>query len=187
MKGLGDARKAIRRQMMRIVNEVDLMEKDPKLATDEDHQEPFQSPVTFETRLPLVEIPISLQQNSDPLTRKRMMAKTQTEEEQKEDLEVQKNAANAPSLYSASNDLSGDEQAALDELKEEYPGHGMHLRVSSAVGTTEKGVPFTNLDFLQPDLEVQSIRVEVALGAIVSIEVSYENGLILRKGKVSSL
>ena len=35
--------------MARISNEVDVIENAPKLATDEDHREPFQSPVTFET------------------------------------------------------------------------------------------------------------------------------------------
>lgn len=41
LKGLSDARIAIRRQMARIVNEVALIEREPKVATDEDHHEPF--------------------------------------------------------------------------------------------------------------------------------------------------
>lgn len=185
MKGLSEARRAIRRQMARIVNEVDVIEKDPKLATDEDHQEPFQSPVTFETRLPVVEIPRKLRPKSDPLTGKRIMAKTQTEEDQKKELEALEDAENMPSLYAASDDLAQDERAALDKLKEENPGIGEHLRVSSAVGETEKGTTFTNLDFLRPDWEIQSVKVEVVRGAIACIEVTYDNGLILKKGKVS--
>ena len=187
LRGLANARKAIRRQMMRIVNEVDLIEKDPKLATDEDHQEPFQSPVTFESRLPAVQVPESLRPKSDPLTGKRIMAKTQTEEEQKEELAAQESAANAPYLYVTSpggDDLTEEEKQGLEKLKQDHPGIGKHLRVSSAIGERQKGVPFTNLDFLQPDWEVQAIRVEVARGAIAYIEVEYENGLVLRKGQV---
>jgi len=68
IKGLSDARVAIRRQMARIVNEVDLVEKNPKLATDEDHKEPFQSPVAFETRIPSVDVPERLKHQTNPLT-----------------------------------------------------------------------------------------------------------------------
>lgn len=184
VKGLSDARKVIRRQMMRIVNEVDLMEKDPKLATDEDHQEPFQSPVTFETRLPVTQTPEKFQRKADPLTGKRIMAKTQTEEEQKNALAAEEEAAEPKPLYVEGDDLGMDEKAAFDKLKEDNPGIGEHLRVTSAVGTTDKGIPYSNLDFLQPEWEVSAIKVEIARGAVSSIEVSYENGLILKKGKV---
>ncbi|KAM3081835.1 hypothetical protein ACMFMG_004305 [Clarireedia jacksonii] len=64
LNGLIDAREAIYRQMVRIVKEVDLIEKYPELATDEDHPKPFQSPVIFETRLPRAKIPKKLGQNS---------------------------------------------------------------------------------------------------------------------------
>ena len=74
--------------MVRIVNEVDLIEMDPKLATDETHQEPFQSPIAFETRLPVVQTPERLKPKSDPLTGKRIIAKTQIEEEAKKELEA---------------------------------------------------------------------------------------------------
>ena len=83
LKGLSDARIAIRRQMARIVNEVTLIEGNPKLATDEDHPEPFQSPIAFEVRLPEVGIPERLNKASLPLTGRRIIAKTQTEQEYK--------------------------------------------------------------------------------------------------------
>lgn len=67
IKGLSDARIAIRRQMARIVNEVNEIERDPKLATDEGHEEPFQSPLVFETRLPAVDIPARFRR-TNPLT-----------------------------------------------------------------------------------------------------------------------
>jgi hypothetical protein len=187
LSGLSEARKAIRRQMMRIVNEVDLIEKDPKLATDEDHQEPFMSPVVFESRLPAVQVPMKLRPKSEPLTGKRIMAKTQTEEEQKNELEAIEEAEKAPALYDPTDDLSMDEKSVLDKLREQYLGIGTNLRVTSAVGTTEKGTPFTNLDFLQSDWEVQSIRVEIARGAVAAIEILYDNGLVLKKGKVNDL
>jgi len=182
IKGLSDARIAIRRQMMRIVNEVDLIEKEPKKATDEDHEEPFQSPVTFSTRIPAVVIPESLRPQSDPLTGKRIMAKTQTENELKEELKAQEEAAKAPALYTESDDISFSEQNVLKQLAIDRPGIGTHLRVTSAVGT--EGTPFNNLEFLKENWSVEAVRVEIANGAVVCVEVAYDNGLFLRKGKV---
>lgn len=69
--------------MARIVNEVTLIESDPKVATDEDHHEPFQSPIAFELRLPEVATPEKLKKTSLPLTGIRIIAKTQTEQEHK--------------------------------------------------------------------------------------------------------
>jgi hypothetical protein len=83
IKGLSDARTAVRRQMARIVNEVDLMEKDPKLATDEDHVEPYQHPVAFEARLPKIEIPEKLRIKGNPLSGKKIETKQLNEEEEK--------------------------------------------------------------------------------------------------------
>jgi hypothetical protein len=185
LRGLSDARIAIRRQMMRIVNEVDLIEKDPKKATDEDHQEPFQPPVIFSTRVPDVMIPESLRSHSDPLTGKRMMAKTQTEKELKDELKAQEEAAKAPALYAEGDDISFSEQNALKQLAIDRPGIGTHLRVTSAVGTAGEGVPFNNLDFLKEDWGVETVRVEIAGGAVVCVEVAYDNGLLLKKGKVT--
>jgi hypothetical protein len=83
IKGLSDARTAVRRQMARIVNEVDLMERDPKLATDEDHVEPYQHPVAFEARLPKIEIPEKLRIKGNPLSGKKFETKQLNEEEEK--------------------------------------------------------------------------------------------------------
>lgn len=187
VQGLSAARKAIRRQMVRIVNEVDIIEKDPKKATDEDRDEPFQSPVTFEKRLPDIVIPERLQPPNDPLTGKRIMAKPQSEEELKEQLRAEEEARKAAALYVADDDLSVDEKSAFDKLKTDHPGIGQHLRVSSAVGNQTKGVPFNNLEFLQEDWGVESVRVEIASGAVAYVEVSYDNGLLLRKGKVGNI
>jgi hypothetical protein len=83
IKGLSDARNAVRRQMARIVNEVDLMERDPKLATDEDHVEPYQNPVAFEARLPKIEIPEKLRIKGNPLSGKKIETKQLDEAEEK--------------------------------------------------------------------------------------------------------
>ena len=187
VKGLSDARTAIRRQMARIVNEVDIIEKDPKLATDEDHQEPFQSSVTFETRIPEVRVPARLQAKSQPLTGKRIMAKTQTEQDQKDEADAQDALANMPALYSPNDEISLDEKSALDKIKQDRPDAGEHLRVSSAAGSTDKGAPFNNLDFLQADWTVESVSIEIADGGVASVSVFYDNGLLLKKGAVSSL
>ncbi|KAF4985552.1 hypothetical protein FDECE_16485 [Fusarium decemcellulare] len=53
--GLDRARSACRFQMIKIVNEIDDITKDPKLATDEDRYEPFQTPRVFKERLPTLE------------------------------------------------------------------------------------------------------------------------------------
>ncbi|KNG51198.1 hypothetical protein DDE82_005910 [Stemphylium lycopersici] len=82
IKGLSDARTAVRRQMARIVNEVDLMERDPKLATDEDHVEPYQTPVAFEARLPKIDVPEKLRIKGSPLSGKAIETKQLTEEEE---------------------------------------------------------------------------------------------------------
>ena len=183
-KGLSDARKEIRRQMMRIVNEVDLIERDAKIATDEDHEEPFQSPVTFETRVPETRIPAKLKPKSMPLTGARIMAKTQTEAEQKAELEREEAAEKAPALYSSTDDLTMDEKAMFDNIAAERPDTSEHLRVSLAACASTKGSLFNNLDFVRADWMVSSITVEIANGAVVAIAVAYSNGLFLRKGRV---
>ena len=185
VKGLSDARTAIRRQMARIVNEVDKIEKDPKLATDEDHREPFQSPVVFECRLPEVIVPEKLQQTAEPLTGQRIMAKTQKEDEQKAAVEKQSELQKKPSLYTTDDKITVEEKSLFDKIKDARPDIGEYFRVSGGVGSEAEGTPFNNLDFLHADWVVRSVSVEIAEGAVVSVALSYQNGLQLRKGSVS--
>ncbi|KAF4446873.1 Mannose-binding lectin [Fusarium austroafricanum] len=183
MKGISDARKFIRRQMVYIVNEVDLIENDPKIATDQDHEEPFQPPLMFEDRLPVTRIPDRLKPKSDPLSGRRIMAKTQTETELKAEQKAQEEAdAESPRLYTQDQDLTTDETASMDKIREKYPGIGRNLRVSTAVPKTEAGVLFNNLDFLFPEWQVEHITIGIAMGRVFSIEIKYDNGLILQKG-----
>lgn len=186
MRGISDARKFIRRQMVYIVNEVDLIEKDPKIATDQDHEEPFQSPLMFEDRLPATRIPDRLKSKSDPLGGRRIMAKTQTEAELEAEQNSQETAdADSPPLYTMEQDLSNEETASMDVVKEKYPGIGKSLRVSGAVPKADGGVFFNNLDFLFPEWQVEHITIGIAMGRVVSVEIKYDNGLILQKGMVS--
>lgn len=188
LEGLANARKFIRRQMIYIVNEVDLITKDPSVATQEDHEEPFQAPQLFETRLPATRIPDALKPKNDPLSGKRIMAKTQTEEELEKEREEQDVIDNAsPALYKTDQDLSMDETSSLDAARNKSPMIGQHLQVSRAAPDNKNGDIFNNMDFLYPEWQVESITVGMThSGCVGSVEVEYENGLILRKGLVSS-
>ncbi|KAI1266124.1 hypothetical protein F5Y18DRAFT_435050 [Xylariaceae sp. FL1019] len=183
IKGLSDARTAIRRQMARIVNEVDAIEKDPKLATDEDHAEPYQSPIAFEARIPVIEVPERLRVKSNPLSGRRIAAKQLTEQEQKEQLEKEENeAAGIKDLYTAEDKIEPDEKAVFDSLLATNPYLGSDFQVSSAVGDTSKGEPFNNLEFLKPEWHIRSIRTEMFNGALVYWAISYSNGLLVERG-----
>lgn len=183
-KGLSDARTAIRRQMARIVNEVDAIEKDPKLATDEDHAEPYQSPVAFEARIPVVEIPEKLRVRNHPLSGKLIGAKVLNEDEQREQLEQQEELASNASVYEGSDKLEQEERRAFDDLLQDRPGLGAVFRASNAVGSTDEGKPFNHLDFLKKGWEIRSIKAEVSDGELVWLAMTYENGLVVERGKV---
>lgn len=186
VKGLSDARTAIRRQMARIVNEVDAIERDPKLATDEDHPEPYQPPVAFEARIPTVEVPERLRVKNNPLSGRRIAAKQLTEDEQKKQLaEEEKQAAGIKEVYTADDNLEADEKASFDSLHAINPCLGIDLQVSSAVGEASKGELFNNLDFLKPEWHIRSIRTEMSDGALAYLAISYSNGLLVERGVVS--
>ncbi|KAJ5150900.1 uncharacterized protein N7482_010152 [Penicillium canariense] len=182
VKGLSDARIAARRQMARIVNEVNEIEKDPKLATDEGHEEPFQASTAFEARLPTVVVPERLRIKTHPLSGKRFMAKTLTEEEQQTAIDEDERIAEGSPLFTENDKLSEEEKAAMQALLATDPMIGENFRVSSAAGDEFQGRPFNNLDYLKRDWEIRSIRAEVAEGALVYLAVSYENGLLVEKG-----
>jgi hypothetical protein len=115
VKRLEDGMKEIRRQMTLIVNEVDLIEKDPKIATD-DHIEPYQSVAEFEERLPIVEAP-KPPAPKPPLGGKRIMAKTLTADELQKEVENEAAAAEAPPLFSGSGEIAMEEQNSLEVIQ----------------------------------------------------------------------
>jgi hypothetical protein len=178
LQGLSEARTAIRHQMARIVNEVDLIEKDPKLATDEDHAEPYQSPVAFEARIAKVEVPERLRVKGSPLSGRRIAAKPLTDDEQQQQIKDEE-ALDAAPLYT--------EIKAFDDLLADNPSLGQHFRASGAAGDRSQGEPFNNLDYLKSDWTIRSIRTEMASGALVYLAVSYSNGILVEKGAVSKL
>ena len=180
LKGLEDAKKAIRRQMAVIVNEVDIVEKDPKLATDEDHHEPFQSPAAFETRLPVVEPIEKPKPAAPPLGGKRIMTKTQTSDEHAEEEQA---AVQAGPKLSDSEGLSTDEKTAVDALQAQRMDLGLHLRLTAPVGSETQGTPFTNLDFLLPEWLLTKVEVGIADGCVAGLSLYYNNGLIVSRGK----
>lgn len=186
IKGLSDARTAIRRQMARIVNEVDAIEKNPKLATDEDHTEPYQSPIAFEARIPVVEVPERLRVKSHPLSGRRIAAKPLSEQEQKEQLEKEEREAEGiKDLYNSDENMKEYEKNAFDGLHDTNPSLGSDFRVTSAVGDTQAGDIFNNLEFLKPDWHIRAIRTEMYNGALSYLAVSYSNGLLMERGAVS--
>ncbi|KAL9115746.1 MAG: hypothetical protein Q9227_000114 [Pyrenula ochraceoflavens] len=187
LKGLSDARTAVRRQMARIVNEVSLIEKDPKLATDEDHAEPFQPPVAFESRIPAVEVPERLRIKTHPLSGRRIMAKPLTEDEQKKAIEEDERLAEGSALFTANSKLSEEEQAAMQALIADNQAIGENFQVSSAAGDEARGSYFNNLDYLKQDWSIRSIRTELSEGALIYLAVSYANGLLVEKGAVRLL
>ena len=182
VKGLEDAKKAIRRQMAIIVNEVDIIEKDPKLATNDTHVEPYQSTAAFEERIPKVEIP-EKPKIATPLGGKRIMAKTQTDLEAEVEAK-EAEAAATDNLHAGPDELTLDEQGTLDEFKKQRPTIATNLRVTAAQGS-QKGATFNNLEFLQPQWNITKIQVEIANGALAAFWLYYDNGLILSRGKTA--
>ena len=185
--GLSEARNKIRKQMVLIVNEVDIIEGNPKLATEETRQEPFQSPLVFETRIPSIEVPERLKPSETPLTGRPIQAKKLTEAEQKEALRQEEERNNAPYLYNSASNLKTHEKAALDRIRDEQPGIGSHIRVTDAVGSEIKGRPFNNLEILKVGWVIDSVSFHVYEGYISYIGVTYENGLIIGKGVVCTI
>jgi hypothetical protein len=184
--GLDLARKAIRRQMARIVNEVDEIERDPTQASDEDHQEPFQPCAAFEMRLPRVEIPKELLPSEIPLTGQRIIAPTQTEEERKQEAQRLADRDKAPSLY-ADDATPGsiEEEAAFKKHINQDPSVGRHLKVTSSVGETTHGKVFNNLDFIRHDWHIKRIAVQHGYGMIRNMTIEYDNGVTVYQGAVS--
>jgi hypothetical protein len=185
VKGLCDARTAVRRQMARIVNEVDLLEGNPKLATDEDHVEPYQSPVAFEARIPRINVPERLRVKGNPLSGKLIATKTLTEKEQNDQLAKEEDLAQNGPLYTSGVD--NKEREAFDDLLKGNPNLIGDFQASSAVGDSLAGQSFNNLDFLKANWQVRWIRTEMAGGALVYLAVSYDNGLVVERGVVSAI
>ncbi|KAL5459121.1 hypothetical protein PMIN06_002972 [Paraphaeosphaeria minitans] len=192
IKGLSDARMAIRRQMARIVKEVDVIEADPKIATDETHNEPFQSPLAFETRLPTVDLPARLKPRPYALTGAAIrppMPLTPEEADRQEQKDQE--TLDATPLAGLDVTLSTEEIKMFGNITATRRGIGRVMRVTSPAGSSANGVGFNNLDILQPmtlpEWVVTKFLVQIYKGHVCYVSTSYENGFLIEKGVVSEL
>ena len=176
--GLSQAKTAIRKQMALIVNEVDDIEKNPKLATDDDHYEPFQDPNAFEERLPKVD-PVEKPKTTIPLSGKRIVAKPQADVQTEDDAAA---TADPEDLIADKSSLTTDETTALEKFQTARPAIGNNLKLTPPTGSATEGASFNNLEFLQPEWKVTSLKIEIYNGALSALWLSYDNGLILSRG-----
>ena len=117
----------------------------------------------------------------------RTAVKLLPEDQQKNQIEEEEKYTERAPLYIPADMLEKAEQDAFDKLLCENPVLGTHFRASRAIGDSHGGNPFNNLDFLKADWKVRFIRTEMADGALVYLAVSYENGLLVEKGVVSTI
>jgi len=163
--GLDEAKKACRIQMMRIINEVDAITKDPSLATDESRVEPFMPFRVFKELMPVVErillppaVPLRLEQLQPGSERL------------------------YPMLCQDLDALEDAERLSVTDLERERPTISRFFRLSKPVGSSKTGTPFNNVDFLRYDTYVTAVHVEVYKDIISYIEMTYSNGLVARHG-----
>ncbi|KLU89845.1 hypothetical protein MAPG_08814 [Magnaporthiopsis poae ATCC 64411] len=185
--GLEDARRAIRHQMAHIVNEVDNIEQDPTRATDENHKEPFQAPASFETRLPVVKHVDGLEPNDVALTGQKIGPQPQPQPQPQPRGEQGKSGAGlgaTTELYADDSKVGFDqeEEKAFEKCVARDQNISRHFKVTPPAGSSDKGKPFNNLDFLREDFRVGRVVVHVTYGRVVSVEVEYTNGVKVKNG-----
>lgn len=185
LKGLNDAVSALRHQMTRIINETDAIESNLELAIDEIRCEQFQSLIMFETRLPDMCTQRGLETEGSYLDRARPMVRTREQNGRGSQATQEGTTRVEYQLYTDEQDISRDEKAALDTIVKAQPDIGVHMQASSVIGSAKNGVPFNNLDLLQPDWNVTSISLEISGGGLAAISTSYANGVTLAVGTVS--
>ncbi|KAH6991891.1 hypothetical protein EDB82DRAFT_573679 [Fusarium venenatum] len=155
IKGLDLARRACRFQMIKIVNEVDAVEKNPGIAAEETRPEAYQSTIVFRERMPVV-----------------------TNVEKMPHLKIFGTEEPAPKLIE-SKEGDGILEPELDKAnsyRETQPDIGVSMRLAPMVGSAF-GALFCNLDFVKADFSLRTVTVEVENGVVVAISVRYANGL----------
>ncbi|KAG7406377.1 hypothetical protein Forpe1208_v013961 [Fusarium oxysporum f. sp. rapae] len=162
IKGLDLARRACRFQMIKIVVEVDAVEKHPDYAADEARVEAFQSPIAFRERVPIVK-------NKEKMPHLKIFGPDEV----------------FPSLLESSegeNDAVTEVEAAKAASYAQYqPDIGEFQRLAPMVGSAY-GTLFCNLDFVKPDFSLRTVTVEVNKGVVVAISIRYANGLFASMG-----
>ncbi|OBS23324.1 hypothetical protein FPOA_03873 [Fusarium poae] len=155
VKGLDLARRSCRFQMIKIVNEVDAVEKDPGIATKETRPEAYQSTIVFRERMPVV-----------------------TNVKKMPHLKIFGTDEPLPDLIESKegDDMKEPELTKANSYLETQPDMGVSMRLAPMVGS-DFGSMFCNLDFVKPDFSLRTVTVEVERGVIVAISVRYANGL----------
>ena len=175
--GLDQARREIRRQMSLIVKEVKLLTNNPTLASDPTHKEPSQSPVSFQTRLPKVEVPRIM--SSTPLSGQEIVPDPVVED------------PGAPELFTRGGDLEGnltaDETTKTNSLTVKQPSLSRVIRMTAPVGDFSAGSQFCFLDYLHEDCLIHALKIEFSGGACTALTTTYTNGLVVVRGASSPL
>ncbi|KAF0636019.1 hypothetical protein FPSE5266_20341 [Fusarium pseudograminearum] len=154
-KGLDLARRSCRFQMIKIVNEVDAVEKNPAIAANEKRPEAYQSTIVFRERMPVV-----------------------VDKEKLPHLKIFGTEEAPPKLIEATNG-DGMQEAEITKANsylETQPDVGVSMRLAPLVGSPFGGM-FCNLDFVKADFSLRTVTVEVEKGVVVAISVRYSNGL----------
>ncbi|QKD61951.2 uncharacterized protein FOBCDRAFT_281587 [Fusarium oxysporum Fo47] len=160
LAGLDRARRAARFQMIRIVNEVDSITRDPSLAADEGREEPFQPPRAFKSRIPAMR---ALEEEpSTPL---------------REDLIAPSKRMAYPPLCPAFDELADAERLAVTNITRDRPDVSRYFRLMCPVGSSKTGQAFNNIDFLKFSSCISAVRVGVNTGLVVCLQIQYDNGL----------
>ncbi|KAJ4006387.1 hypothetical protein NW766_010473 [Fusarium irregulare] len=155
--GLELARRACRFQMMKIVSEVDQVSAKPKLSTDENRGEQYQSPVAFKGRLPKV-------------SPRRAPLKPQLFGQE-----------SYPPLYNGPVG-SEEETNKIAALVADKSDISEHLRLAPLIGSDE-GTFFCNLDFIKPSFALLQVIVEISdRGVVTGLRTRYSNGLVTNLG-----
>lgn len=186
IEGLDSARRDIQKQMNIITAELDLLTKNPELATDEKRLEPFVSSATFQILLPTVDIvEIRKRTTASPMDLKPInpfvdpssapVSTTITDE-------------SSPPLFDTTTTaerLPYEEQKILSDLEWQSYGIGKEYQVSKPAGNQKKGTQFCTLKFAQTNAIITDIFVIVDQDTkrLSTICISFNNGLICTLGK----
>ncbi|KAF2785625.1 hypothetical protein K505DRAFT_291014, partial [Melanomma pulvis-pyrius CBS 109.77] len=162
--GLENARKAARFQMLKIVNEVDLITENPGEACKENRPDIIQSANFFRSRIP-VQTSVTLIKPGKDEGLKETYAIT-----------VDKALDNTPEV---ARQWFNDYQTA-------NPQAGKSLQVDHALGFATSSLRttfFKNLEFLQPSFSIHSVQATMLKGTLNQLTITWTNGLRFSAGR----
>ncbi|KAK0549212.1 hypothetical protein OC846_004166 [Tilletia horrida] len=191
--GLDAARRAIRTQMNNIVREVDSIERNPNIATQDrstavNGGPVFVGPASFQTLIPEVEYKVRKIRN-EALSNKLITADKATD--QGGSSAATPGASFEVHLFDPSTSLlalSEIEQIKVADLERDQPSLSDVTRVSPPVGSTTGGDQFCTIDIGLQDPIISSIRVMRKTTAqprdmiVRAISVTYSNGFTVEYG-----